>query len=176
MPAGPYALKNRAALRSPRCQNSVNLMGYPLAGSRAIHPLSQQFVVFGMFMPNRCNHCRSQSPLLQIPTRLRAANAPASSGGGMFGDCSEFMSWAGGEQNPDLFRHASNQLAVCFAPSHGLARASSCPFIRIFRTFPLGSFQCRRLNEDTLSLVMLSSPAEADNHGAARAMLRCSPR
>jgi hypothetical protein len=26
----------------------------------------------------------------------------------MFGDCSEFMSRAAGEQNPDLFRHASN--------------------------------------------------------------------
>jgi hypothetical protein len=70
-----------------------------------------------MFMPNRCDHYRSQSALLQIPARLRPPNSPASPGGGMIGDCSEFMSRAAGEQNPDLFRHASNQLAVFFAPS-----------------------------------------------------------
>jgi hypothetical protein len=94
----------------------------------------------------------------------------------MFGDCSEFMSRAAGEQNPDLFCHASNQLAVFFASSHGLARASSRPFIRIFRTFPLGFFQGRCLDEDTLSLVAFSGPAKADHHSVSRAMLRCSPR
>ena len=126
---------------SPHRQNLVDLIADALTGCSTIYSLCQQFVVLGMFMPNRCDHCRSQSALLQIPARLRPPNAPATSGGGMFGDCSEFMSRAAGEQNPDLFRHACNQLAVFFAPSHGLARAASRPFIRIFRTFPLGFFQ-----------------------------------
>jgi hypothetical protein len=94
----------------------------------------------------------------------------------MFGDCSEFMSRAAGEQNPDLLCHASNQLAVFFASSHGLARASSRPFLRIFPTFPLGIFQGRCLDEDTLTFVAFSGPAEADHHSVSRAMLRCSPR
>jgi hypothetical protein len=129
-----------------------------------------------MFMPNRSDNRRSQSVLLQISTHLRPAYAPASPGGGMFGDCSEFMSRAAGEQNPDLFRQASNQFTVFFAPSHGLSRARSRPFIRISRTFPLGFFQDRCLDKDTLSLAAFSGPAKADHHGASRAMLRCSPR
>jgi hypothetical protein len=94
-----------------------------------------------MLMPNRCDNCRSQSALLQIPARPRPPNAPASPGGGVFGDCSEFMRRAAGKQNPDLFCHASNQFAVFIAPSNGLACASNRPFIRVFRAFPLGFFQ-----------------------------------
>jgi hypothetical protein len=86
------------------------------------------------------------------------------------------MSRAAGEQNPGLFRHASNQLAVFFAPSHGLAPASSRPFTRISPTFPLGFFQSRWLDEDTLSLVAFSGPAKADHHSISRAMLRGSQR
>ena len=111
-----------------------------------------------MFMPNRCDHCRSQSALLQIPARLRPPNSRASPGGGVFGNCSEFMRRAAGKQYPDLFRHASHQLTVFIAPLHGLARASSRSFIRIFRAFPFGSFQSRCLDEDTLSLVTFFEP------------------
>jgi hypothetical protein len=85
------------------------------------------------------------------------------------------MSRAAGEQDRDLFHHASNQLAVFFAPSHGIARLSGRPFIRIFRTFLLRSFQSRFLNQNTLTLVTFSSPAKADDHGVSRAMLRRSP-
>jgi hypothetical protein len=74
-----------------------------------------------MFMPNRSDNRRSQSVLLQISTHLRPAYAPASPGGGMFGDCCEFMSRAAGEQNPDLFRHASNYAdpaVICRGPEY----------------------------------------------------------
>ena len=126
---------------SPHRQNLVDLIADALTGFSAIHSSFQEFVVPCVVMPNRCDNSRSQSALLQIPARLCPPNSPASPRGGMFGDCSEFMSRAAREQNPDLFCHASNQLAVFFASSHGLARASSRPFIRIFRTFPLGFFQ-----------------------------------
>src|SRR5580658_2591649 len=161
---------------SPHRQNLFDLIADSLSGCSAIHSPFQEFVILGMFMPSLCDNRRGQSELLQIPAPLRLANAPASPGGGMFGDCSDFIGGAAREQDPDLFRHASNQLAVFFAPSHGLAGASSRSFIRIFRAFLLGSFQSRCLHEGALSLVTLSSPAKADNRGASRAMLRCSPR
>jgi len=160
---------------SPPRQNLIDPIADSLTGCSAIHSLCQEFVVLGMFMANRRDDCRSQSALLQIPARLCAANAPAAPEGGMLGHCSQFKRRTAGEQDPDLLCHASNQLAVFFAPSHGLARAASRPFIRIFRTFPLGFFQSRCLNEDALSLVTLSSPAKADHHSASRAMFRCPP-
>jgi len=86
------------------------------------------------------------------------------------------MSRTAGKQYPDLFRHASNQLAVFFAPPHGPSRARSSPFLRILRTFLLGSFQSRCLNENALSLVAFSGPAKSDNYGGSPAILRCSPR
>jgi hypothetical protein len=162
-------------LRSPRRKNPVNLMGSSLEGRGAIQFLRQQSVVLCGAMAERSDHCGGHSALLQIPTRLRPANAPASPGGGMLGDSTKFMSRAAGEQNPDLFRHASNQLAVIFAPSHGLAGVASRPFIRIFRSFLRDSFKSRYLNQDGLSLATFSGPAKSEYHGVSRAMLRCSP-
>ena len=70
---------------SPHCQNLVDLIADALTGFSAIPSSFQEFVVLGMFMPNRCDHCRSQSALLQIPARLCPPNAPAAPGGGIFG-------------------------------------------------------------------------------------------
>ena len=139
--AGFMAQSSEHPSSSPRRQNLVDLIADFLTGCITIHSLCQQSVVLGMIMPNCRDDRYSQSALLQVPARLRPTNAPASPGGGVFGDCSEFMRRAAGEQNPDLLRHAGRQLAVFFASSHGLARASRRPLIRIFRTFPLGFFQ-----------------------------------
>ena len=161
---------------SPHRQNLVDLIADALTGCSTIYSLCQQFVVLGMFMANRRDDCRSQSALLQIPARLCAANAPAAPEGGMLGHCSQFKRRTAGEQDADLLCHASHQLAVFFAPPHGLARASCRSFIRIFRAFLLGFFESRCFNEDALSLVTFSGPAKADHHSVLRAMLRCPPR
>ena len=160
---------------SPPRQNLIDPIADSLTGCSAIHSLCQEFVVFGMLMSNRCDHCRSQSAHLQVPARLCPPNAPAASGGSIFGNCSAFMSRTAGEQDPDLLCHASNQLAVFFAASHGFTGASCRSFIRIFRAFPLGFFESRCFNQDALSLVTFSGPAKADHHSASRAMFRCPP-
>jgi hypothetical protein len=53
--------------RSPRRQNLIDPIADCLTGCGAVHSLCQQFVVFGMFMPNCRDDRRGQSALLQIP-------------------------------------------------------------------------------------------------------------
>ena len=76
----------------------------------------------------------------------------------MFGDGSELTSRTAGEQDLDPFRHASNQLAVFFAPSHRIARASNRAVFGVLQTLPLSFLQRRAFDQDALSLVALFGP------------------